>query len=436
MAGVVILRPMTIQLLSAVVALPLLLAAAVQALRAPRAALAVYAFVVPFGSALGVPGLGEFGTLSTVVGAMAGITLSVAVLIGAERSHGLDRAVPVWWLLVGVAAITVSWSISAATSVRHATILSALVALFSLAAMVTWTATDRRRLEIGIMAGGVVVALYGVGLAATGALALDDKLRFRLAGGGGAGEADANVTAAALLLPFAVALGDLSRDARRGVRVAAGVAAALLAVTVVLTGSRGGLLSLGVVAIVLWMHGPGRRVLGVAILVAVIAAALGGLAIATEETSERISERSLSGRSDIWTIGIRECLDVCLLGAGGGTFPYVHERGLLRQPDVTARVHRFQGHNVPLQTAVELGVFGLGLLVTALVLTAGNIRRLPRELRGPPLAAFSGVLVANLFLSNFDFKYFWLMLTYVLVVTIEARAGTPAFDRTTLESVR
>lgn len=424
---------MSTLLLSSLAVLPLLVVAATQGLREPRWLLAAYAFVVPFGSAVGVPGLGELGTLSTAVGALAGVGLAAGLLLRRQPVDGLAPTLPAWWLFLAVAAVTVTWSVSPPTSVRGVLVLTALVTLYSLVAFLPWGSRDRRGLELATVAGGLVVAGYGIALAITGALALDDKLRFRVAGGGGAGDADANVTAAALLLPLAIALGDLARDARRRVQVAAGGAAALLAVAIVLTGSRGGLLSAGVVALVLWAHGPNRRLLGVAVAVAVVAGSVGGAAIATAETTERIGERSLSGRSEIWTIGARECLEVCWSGAGIGAFPYVHERGLLRQPDVVSRVHRFQAHNVPLQAAVEVGILGFALLVGVLVVTGRGILRLPSGLRGPPLAAFAGVLVANLFLSNLDFKYFWLMLTYVLVVTREARIlGTS--DRPTLET--
>lgn len=425
---------MSTLLLLSLAVLPLLLVAAVEGLRQPRWLVAAYAFVVPFGSALGIPGLGEVGTLSTLVGALAGAGLAARLLIHPSHVGDVDPTLPAWWLFLGLAAVTVTWSVAPPTSVRSVLVLTALIALYSLAAFVPWTSRHRRRLELATVAGGLVVAGYGMALATTGALALDDKLRFRVAGGGGAGDADANVTAAALLLPLAVALGDLARDARPWVRVVAAGAAAMLAVTIVLTGSRGGLLSAGVVAVVLWLNGPNRRHLGVAVAVAVVAGFVGGAAIATNETTERIGERSLSGRTDIWIIGARECLDVCWSGAGIGAFPYVHERGLLRQPDVVSRDHRFQAHNVPLQAAVEVGVLGLALLLGALAITGRRLLRLPRSLRGPPLAAFAGVLVANLFLSNLDFKYFWLMLTYALVVTREARS-LRVLDRSTLETV-
>jgi O-antigen ligase len=425
---------MSMLLLSAVAVLPLVAVAALQGLREPRLALAAYAFVVPFGSALGVPGLGELGTLSTAVGAIAGAALAVAVLTRRRPVDRIDPTLTIWWLFLGVVGLSVAWSIAPRTSVRSVLVLTALIGLYSLAAFLPWSSSDRRRLELATVAGGLVVAAYGIGLATTGALALDDKLRFRLAGGGGAGEADANVTAAALLLPLAVALGDLARDDRRAVRIASAGAAAALAVAIVLTGSRGGLLSAGIVALVLWLHGPNRRALGAAVVVALVAGSLTAAAIATDETAERIGERSLSGRTEIWIIGARECLEVCWSGAGIGTFPYVHERGLLRQPDVVSREHRFQAHNVPLQAVVEVGLLGLALLVAVLVLTGRLVLRLPRRLRGPPLAGLAGVLVANLFLSNLDFKYFWLMLTYVLVVTREARDLEPS-ARATLETV-
>jgi hypothetical protein len=65
---------------------------------------------------------------------------------------------------------------------------------------------------------------------------------------------------------------------------------------------------------------------------------------------------------------------------------------------------------------IEMGVAGLLLAAAGLFLIVRSVVRLPRLRRGPPLAAITAVLTANMFLSNFNFKYFWFVLTYGVVV--------------------
>jgi hypothetical protein len=45
--------------------------------------------------------------------------------------------------------------------------------------------------------------------------------------------------------------------------------------------------------------------------------------------------------------------------------------------------------------------------------TVADAVRLPARLRGPPLAALLGTLAAAMFLSNLEYKFFWMALVMV-----------------------
>jgi O-antigen ligase len=68
---------------------------------------------------------------------------------------------------------------------------------------------------------------------------------------------------------------------------------------------------------------------------------------------------------------------------------------------------------VILLVAIELGIAGLLLFFAVLGLTVAEAWRLPRAVRGPPLAALLGTYQAALFLSNLGYKFFWMAFIMV-----------------------
>ena len=141
----------------------------------------------------------------------------------------------------------------------------------------------------------------------------------------------ANNTAAALLLPLAVALCRSVDSPRLAGRVLWGLSAAIVLTGIVLTGSRGGLLAVAacfltaMVAVV-----RGRRILAGYLVAALVAVAV-VLTLQPAGIGARTDSTDSSGRTDIWRIGIAACHTYCLTGAGWGTFPRVYE---MTQPTV------------------------------------------------------------------------------------------------------
>jgi hypothetical protein len=68
---------------------------------------------------------------------------------------------------------------------------------------------------------------------------------------------------------------------------------------------------------------------------------------------------------------------------------------------------------VVLLVGIELGLPGLLLFFSVLGLTLFEAWRLPRAVRGPPLAALLGTYQASLFLSNLGYKFFWMAFIMV-----------------------
>ena len=73
---------------------------------------------------------------------------------------------------------------------------------------------------------------------------------------------------------------------------------------------------------------------------------------------------------------------------------------------------------------------GLVLLCIGLAMAVLEALRLPPSSRGPALSALVATIFAGLFLSSFEFKYFWMVLMMVSLYRnqqlAESRSNTPA----------
>ncbi|HET9518206.1 MAG TPA: O-antigen ligase family protein, partial [Actinoplanes sp.] len=400
----------------AVAALPLVAAFLVTGFRRPMALLLpAYAVTVPFGSLLSTGLSPPWDSVSTWLGFALVAALGARVLGGRSTSAPLPATVPVWLLFLGLAGASALWSVSPQITQIAFRNLAILVVLYVVVALTPIDRPGLRRIETAILLGGVAAAAYGIFQFVTGTLPVSVE-----GGGGGRFGRDllgANNTAAALVLPLAVALVRAVDGPTVGVRRAHAAAGAALLFAILLTGSRGGLLAVAVcVVTALVVVREGRARLGRYAAVAVLAVGLvlvvqpGGIGSRTDSTSS-------SGRVDVWKVGLHACQTHCLAGSGWGTFPRVYQLELPKVPDarILQRGVAYEPHNIWILIGVEAGVGGLLLVLLGLGVTVRHALRLPPELRGPPLVALAGTLVASFFLSNFEYKFFWLTLTYVLL---------------------
>lgn len=381
--------------------------------RPVRSLVALYAAVVPLG-ALSLPiGLGApFDSLSSVLGGLAIVVLAAHLVLARGRAVRVVPEAPVWLLLVGVAALTATWSLDAAASWTATAVLASLAALYALTGAAAVERRDFAWLEGGIVAGGALAGLWGLWLLAADEMTRTDagEPRFGLIGAEGG---DPNITAAALLLPLLIAVGWGLEGP--GWRRRVGLAAAVLAaVGVVLTGSRGGLLGALVGLGVLIAASGARRGLP-ALFGAFAVAATAAVALAPDTSLDRLAALGSTGRLHIWRIGLEACEQVCWWGTGPGTFPIVHAERSLAHPEAFGPFGGYEAHNLWLSVAVEHGLAGLVLLCVALALTAATAAGLPDPLRGRALAGIAALVVTSIFLSSLGFKYFWLVPLYVAV---------------------
>ena len=412
---------MSVPLVVAAVGLALLaLALSVACLRQPmRVALPLYAALIPFGERLSLGG-SPFTSLGSLVGVLLGLGLLLQLAVGRRTAPRLSPSVPIWLLFLATAAATTLWTLDLAATLSGVAVLASLIVVYVLVALSPADRQVLRRTENGLLAGGVAVVCYGlVQLFVLGGFP-NTKTGIPVASTSGRFGNDLlgpDIESITLLLPFLIALNRAFSE-RRG-RAWHGLVAALMLLGILMTGSRAGTLAAAVVVLVLAWTAP-RQVRRGLLVTFVVGGLLGAVIWVFHPAgiADRTyaSATSSSGRTDIWKVGAAACTRYCGPGAGWGTFPDVYAATQATVPGARVLVGpqgSYQAHNLWLLIGVELGAVGLVLFVTGLVVAAAEAARIPRTLRGPPLAALVGLCVGVFFLSSMEFKFFWMVMIII-----------------------
>lgn len=217
-----------------------------------------------------------------------------------------------------------------------------------------------------------------------------------------------------LLVPIPLII-SLSRLASEKVRIAAGIAAAIMVGTIFLSGSRGGMLAifveLAIFAIVLLRQKKTLRfTLGIGTFAVVLVSLL--VWLGGKELSTRVASISTEARGEI-SGGMRLSIDHDtvqmfryrpIFGWGLGTFPVVY-------PQFRSFYTNFfvnEAHNDYLQLLAEMGVLGFGTLIWFLVVVyrraLRKIGKWPSDVSGAVTLSCTLGIVGILVHSLFDFN--------------------------------
>jgi O-antigen ligase len=240
---------------------------------------------------------------------------------------------------------------------------------------------------------------------------------------------------------FAAALA-LSRRRGTGARAMWLGLAMLSAIALASTLSRGAIIGM-VVAFVFapLIAGRGRRLPAMLLsllLAASITLAVVALLPATATQRLTASDRTGTGRTDIWRVGWRMVEDRPLLGVGAGNFDdttikYLVQPGAIQRDDFIIDTPKV-AHNIYLQVLAELGAIGMVLFLVIIGVCLGSAlaaarrfqarRDLDGELLSRALAlALIGLLAADFFSSQLYSKQLWLLLAVGPALLAVARRG-------------
>lgn len=297
---------------------------------------------------------------------------------------------------VALAAVSIAWASDPSVTWRGLRTLAQLLLLAVMAANVLTTWERLARVLDVLLAGTAVLAVLTLVQLGPGAgratLAYGEQVFHP------------NALAAALAIP---ALAALALRARTGPLGAWRLAAIVPIVpALIATGSRGGMLSLGVGMLVIACCRPrlGLRTAG-ALLAVLLAAPLVVPADVLTRAQERwvlAADDRLSGRLDIWRVGLAMVADRPLQGTGFFGFRDAFYDYMLETPVdphfalVHSRGNR-AAHNVYLATVAELGIAGGALLAIALGVQARllwQLRRTARRVRNAQAEDVTTALLA------------------------------------------
>jgi O-antigen ligase len=283
------------------------------------------------------------------------------------------------------------------------------------------------------VAGCLLSVMWGlvVGKAASGAAAAQVG---RLSGA----TVEANVLATLLVvcIVFAGALALVSNRATfpRTMAILAGIAAM---VAFFGTFSRGGLLALSAVVIVGCFYAGKWRPAFIALVIGTLL--VGGLVLhnANSGTAQRLTSQSTSGRSSIWKVGMRMVRANPIIGVGSGNYTVAEPHYVLLSPGALPATDYvietpYPAHNIYLEIVAEMGVIGLALFLSVVVMSIGAAAKAVRiftargdrsmEILGRALVlAITGMLAADFFVSDEYSKQLWMLLAMGPVLLAIAR---------------
>jgi O-antigen ligase len=366
--------------------------------------------------------------------------LALAVVVARLATGSAPRfpRTAVFWAVgayVAFAFASAIWTVNVDNSFQEggtgfalASLALSLVYMFSFAVLVE-TRTDLKRL-------GVTVWLLAVAL---GAVAIGQYLAGYERAVAYAG--DANFFAAVQVLALPVCLVVASNVDRPGLRAAALAGVAVVVGSVLVSLSRGGLLALLAVLVliafqpaqVMFRSRASKRLALLAM--AIGAAALLWAAFADlQSRSESFftTAEGGSGRTNLWRAANTAWQREPVRGIGYGAFPG-QSNDLMRQtPGVDFSAYRLRqsgqvAHSAYLGTLAELGLIGLVLFLTVLAVAIVTLRRTARTAlsRGDPFVAgaaqalviaMGGFLLISAFLSTETDRALWVLLGLALAL--------------------
>jgi O-antigen ligase len=281
-------------------------------------------------------------------------------------------------------------------------------------------------LALGLFA--ITDALFGIGWTLQGGRAA-----------GGTGDPNYFAVYQVIALPVTIAMAAHARS--QALRTALYAAAAVIVLSVFVSVSRGGLLTLAAVSLLAFVL-PARSLFRSPMQKAVIfGVLLVGLAFTFQSAANEIGPRfralaggdeTGSGRTGLWMAGWTGIKERPLLGLGYGAFRGASNDLILRTPGVDLRHYELrpdghEAHNMYISTTADLGVPGLVLLLGILAASGRSFRRTAAQAMSsgkPFLARVSNALflsllafaLASIFLSAETSRALWILVGLALAL--------------------
>ena len=370
-----------------------------------------YLFLIPFDSVLSVTGSSKGTTLTKLLG--IGTILILMVKGSFERKlQWPDKATLFWALFVILGFASITWAMSAASVISILSTAIGLLALYIVISSYSMDEVEFKTCKWYILMGGVFCSIYAIYSFSSGifyessmraTISLDERTT------------DPNHFAFSLLLPISLGIENIFEERRLKRKALLIAILGMMIFSVIISGSRGGLLGVLVIFLV-YIFLIKKR-----LLLLILIALLGILLIEFTpdyffERIENTAESGGAGRVTIWTYGLAILKHNWLYGVGLNNFPKAYGEFAHFTPLTTA-IYR-GAHNTYIQTLVELGIIGFSVMILSIVT---HYKLLTQKRPHPDIdrtmlkASLWGILVTSFYLDTIWTKSFWLLWMMIII---------------------
>jgi O-antigen ligase len=354
----------------------------------------------------------ELTSLSRILG-VATLAAGMLAILMSARLRPLPLAMLPFALFIAWSFCSLAWSMDPDLTLERS-ITYSLLYVFS---WLIWEFADTMQLQQWLMRAHILGCILTlVGLFANYTLGIGEGGRFAAYGTNPNGMAMQLVASCAFALYLASQKHTVARF-----RKLYWVYMVVAALGTLLTGSRAGLMCLGLLIVVAFINA--RRLgWGPAFLLLVSVGAVGYIApkILSETLVERYSEgreaHTLQVRLEFWQAGMRTWMNSPLQGCGSGSY---------REANIEGGGSHMVAHNSVVSVLVENGVIGLALYSMAWALPLYRILRLPRAEKALWITMLAGLLPILMSGSEEYHKLVWLVWAMLLSQTALLSQASP-----------
>ena len=373
----------------------------------------LYLLLLPFDSVAVLTGGKSGPTLTKLLGALTILVFTMKGIF--EKKFKKPDTVSLWWLFfVCYCLLSSVWAVNPSYVFSRVPTMMGLFLLYFVVAMYRINQKEFDMLKKFVIAGAFFAALlviynYREMLSLAG---MAGRTTLKLAGRG----TELNNLALMLLVPIAFNIEKIIEKNSIKIKLMYIGSLITLLFALMLTGSRGNMLAVGVMFLVLIFSIKERLKYGIA-LILIIMVVLSYAPSFVIERWEAAIESGGSGRTSIWYVGLLLLKDYWLLGAGLDNFPSVYGKYAYYAPHFKG-VYR-ASHNIYLGFLVDLGIPGFLIMLTAMIkhYRALQVSRAGKFFYDQIMlkAAFWAVLVSSTFLDTVWKKSFWLLWMMMII---------------------
>lgn len=364
-----------------------------------------YAFLVPFDSLLIISGAST-GTTYTRILSLCSVSIFTALFFIKRQKQKLTYSILASITFILFAVASTLWAMNFQVAADRVLVVLSLFLLYLTASLMPLTPRDNSRINYAIVLGGVVAVLYQIYSYFVLGISYEQAGRVTLMTA--ATETDPNQFAFCLLIPLSVSMTSILSSTHTISRLSSIAASGVMIYGVLLSGSRGGLL--GVISIMIVLATARFNVKRMIVVTIFLGVSLLAAQLMLADRLSLSSDSSGAGRLDIWAVAGEAFVHNPLFGYGLSNFPNAYDE--YRYINPTQGMSR-GAHNVFLGTVVELGAIGLFLLLSLLFLHYRLLQKLMDDTALALKAALVATVVSALFLDVLWRKSFW--LTFILI---------------------